>query len=649
MEPINESPLESDDQLELLSKLFGSYKAEWLEDSLFDLYSEPSYFPELATARPCVLNGGRGTGKTTVLRSLSYQGQAEILRRKAKQQTGVEISAKIKKFEYYGFYYRANTYRLAAFQGDGLSREDWQKLFLHYINILFSIQLLKFIEWYKAEVENLSFFSVDDLGVICDVLAVARVSSSVELGKSLNKVLIDIETYINNIGIDPRPRLSSSGALDSIFKIMSEIPAFKKKTFFLIIDEYENFRDEQQQVVNTLIKHTSTSYTFKVGVRKLGWRVRNTLNENENLISPADYVLIDIADKLNTDEFNAFAEEVCNSRIKKLFENDATAQYTTVRELFPELSIEHEADLLGVGEIAVELRLEVASTKNAALEKYTKQMKDIDLWVVKYLADGSRQDFVTTLLEIKNTKLRYNKIEEYKYASLFSLRAGRVGIKKYYAGWNVFALLAAVNIRYLLELVEQTLLLHYKKVQKFGDSVPFDTQTLAAQAVGTKNLEELEGLTTYGGMLTKLVLGFGRIFNSLASNSGGHAHEVNQFRIRSTKFSTNSDDEFVVGDSNAQKILNAAAMHLAILTFPGNKPKEQGDTKEKTYQLHPIFAPYFVFSHRKRRALIVDEEHVVGLIESPKDTIKKVLLENNRILSDHLPEQLRLFSAYYDV
>ena len=64
---------------EQLSKLFGSYKAEWLKEDIFNLFAEPSYLPELTTPRPCILVGGRGTGKTTVLRGLSYQGQLHLL------------------------------------------------------------------------------------------------------------------------------------------------------------------------------------------------------------------------------------------------------------------------------------------------------------------------------------------------------------------------------------------------------------------------------------------------------------------------------------------------------------------------------------------------------------------------------------------
>jgi hypothetical protein len=48
---------------EALSAVFGSYKAEWLQERVFDFFTTPNYLPELSTARPCILLGGRGTGK----------------------------------------------------------------------------------------------------------------------------------------------------------------------------------------------------------------------------------------------------------------------------------------------------------------------------------------------------------------------------------------------------------------------------------------------------------------------------------------------------------------------------------------------------------------------------------------------------------
>jgi len=55
--------MSNDTDLEKLNSLFGSYKAEWLRSKISIYLQKPSYFPELKDNRPCVLEGGRGTGK----------------------------------------------------------------------------------------------------------------------------------------------------------------------------------------------------------------------------------------------------------------------------------------------------------------------------------------------------------------------------------------------------------------------------------------------------------------------------------------------------------------------------------------------------------------------------------------------------------
>src|SRR6266496_3913877 len=82
---------------EALGRFFGGYRAEWLKEQLFELFTEPSYFPELLTERPCVLMGGRGTGKTTVLRALSYDGQYKLRG---------ERDDKVADWPFFGCYYR---------------------------------------------------------------------------------------------------------------------------------------------------------------------------------------------------------------------------------------------------------------------------------------------------------------------------------------------------------------------------------------------------------------------------------------------------------------------------------------------------------------------------------------------------------------
>ena len=56
-----------------------------------------------------------------------------------------------------------------------------------------------------------------------------------------------------------------------------------------------------------------------------------------------------------------------------------------------------------------------------------------------------------------------------------------------------------------------------------GAPISPDTQTIAAQQIGRKNLAELEGVSVDGAQLTKLLLGLGRIFEVLAQRPYHHA------------------------------------------------------------------------------------------------------------------------------
>src|SRR5262249_29550892 len=139
---MNGSATEIQKPEEQLSDLFGSYKAEWLKEQIFELFTEPAYFPELFTPRPCVLIGGRGTGKTSVLKGLSYEGQ------------NVLSDQNVENWSYYGLYYCINMNRVTAFQGPELDEQTWRKFFAHYFNFLMCDLVLKFLFWYQIKVPN---------------------------------------------------------------------------------------------------------------------------------------------------------------------------------------------------------------------------------------------------------------------------------------------------------------------------------------------------------------------------------------------------------------------------------------------------------------------------------------------------------------
>jgi hypothetical protein len=600
---------------------FGIYRAEWLNSALFRLFARPGYFPELETARPCVLIGGRGTGKTTVLKCLSYEGQYEL---------NGQDPATIASWNYVGFYHRTNTNRVTAFQGEELSLAKWTKAFGHYINLLLCGHALTFLEWYHERVPGKPELSAQSCIEISCSLNISDCNSESQLRSAIITSTKRFEQFLNDVDEDSLPPLSVQGQpIDDLCSHILRLPQFGGKSIFFIIDEFENLLDYQQQVLNTLIKHCGSYYTFKIGVRELGWRVRTTHNQNEQLISPADYERIDIAQRLDGDSFSGFAREVCDLRAQQSSDYPAD-----IAGSLPGLSLDEEADLLGVGprleELLDQLRCSIAE------RKLLKALPPLEAYFTCFVAQNENLS-AGEVITIRNSDSRKwnERYNNYKYSIMFSIKQGRSGLRKYYSGWETYTRLAGNNIRYLLELITQARILHNREGKLPTEPVSPENQTIAAQLVGKKNLMELEGLSVYGAQLTKLLLSLGRVFEVLAANPTGHAPEVNQFHF---------PDEAPLGD--AEKILTAATMHLALVRSVANKRQEY-DLKSFDYSIHPIFSPFFGYSHRRKRKMRITPRLFMLLIESPRDAIRQSLKLKHIDSETPLSQQLSLFENFY--
>jgi len=622
-------------QIELLNEFF-SFKAEWLKGHLFELYTEPSYFPELTSPRPCMLVGGRGTGKTTTLIGLSYEGRYNL------EGKHKDI---ISKWPYYGIYYRVNTNRVTIFKGPERKEEGWIKLFAHYFNLLICEKILQFLIWYQKETSIKLNLSGEDLKKITLSLNLNDSSNLNELHESILTSIIKFEAQINNILDFDNLQLSAQGApIDVLFGVISSMKEFSNKHFFILLDEYENFLDYQQRVVNTLIKHAASLFSFKVGVRELGLRKRTTLIQDEQLISPADYDKIDINEKLKGKNFKEFALRVCNTRLSKI---NLAGKIGDIKGLFPGLSEDVEAAKLGITH-------QVEEIKNSLKQNLTQQefsilstLTPLEIYLLKFWSDSGHGDLLEQFRDFqKKPKEWKTRLGNNKHSLLYTIKKGKSGIRKFYCGWDVLISLAGNNIRYLLELVDKSLKLHIADGNNdFSKPVNPENQTKAAQSIGQKNLSELEGLSVDGAQLTKLLLGLGRIFQVMAFQANGHAPEVNQFHVSDEK-----NHPFVDSEAGVDNLLKAAVRHLALIRNPGNKLTDETETREYDYMVHPIFSAFFIFSYRQKRKMILTTKQIMGLVNDHQKTIKDILTQNKRIISEEseiLPDQLSLFESYY--
>lgn len=613
------------DKISRLDELFGSYKAEWLNEKIFHFFAAPSYFTALKSNRPCVLVGGRGTGKTTVLRGLSYQGQYAL--------NNYDIE-RFDKNNYIGIYFRCDTNHVRAFFGREIPKQKWMGIFAHYFNLIITAEILRFVNWHKKYKQDDEVLSDHACKLIAKSLNLYHESLDFQdLITTIEEAMVAFQAAINNIADGNIPKLSLAG---DPLKIVTEqtctLRQFNGKMFYLLVDEYENLLDEQQQIINTLLKHTPNSYTIKIGVREMGWRVRYTMNQQESVTDPADFVLFNIVDEFTNndihDKFNEFAREVCQLRIKDLIDTGSTE--FKIEQALTSLSYEEESLKLGVEQ----------SDLYCKISDYIES-KDININLsplyLFFIASWAKNHHMTIESAISNylsnTKQWDVRYENYKYGLLFKIRIGRgsSGIQKYYAGWDTFVKLANGNIRYLMELVYRSYYLYLQDNGDINKPVPPEVQTKAAHNVGWKNLTELEGTWQTGAQLTRMVQSLGTIFSKMAKDGEKIAPEIVQFEIEGKR------------SERTEELLSAGVMNLALIRMPANKQSGRGSVKEFMYSLHPIFAPFFIFSFRRKRKMVMSDEEFLLCADDQKKAVSKILGRKDIVFIEEKPYMRNLF------
>lgn len=608
--------------LKELHRVFGSYRAEWTQGDIFTYFKRPGYFTALEEFQPCVLQGGRGSGKTTALQGLSYEGQFAL--------NGNDIVKFDSNVNYIGLYNKVDTNHVRAFCGANLDEAVWGKLFGHYFNLIVLLKISGFILWHHSQSPDESMLTPQ---IMLRILKTLCISSNVcenydQFRLMIEDGLWDFQTIINNIGSYKCDEVQLSTTGDPIkycIACLKELPQFSNKSFYIILDEYENLEDYQQVIINTQIKHAADNYTFKIGVRELGWRQRHTLNPAEFLNDPADYVLLDINESFEDGgDFDGFAKDVCQKRFDMLLGDKSGFD---IEHALEELPYEEEAMRLGVDRH--ELMKEYAKlppnvcgkiSKLSSLYKFT-----IAFWAFTH---GMKlQDEIENW--IQNPSAWNERYDNYKYHMLFKINVGRGSgqLQKYYCGFKTYAKLASNNIRFFMQLIYKTFYNHIDSGMSMRDPVSAELQTEVAKKIGEKNLIQLESEYRDGVRIVRLLKGLGRVFELLAKEQESGVPEMNQFQVLD-----------IEGSNDAYELLRVSVLNLALIRIRGNKLTGT-EIKDAVYFIHPIFAPFFGFSYRRKRKMTVTSEDIIGLADEPKKYVNR-LLKNKDIVTNQSDEQL---------
>jgi len=618
-----------DEAIVILRELFGDNRAEWPSKHFKDLFVEPSYLKKLESLRPCILVGGRGTGKTTSLQSLKYTSTLERL-----EASGLGFG----DLEYFGVLVRMNKNRVRAFQGKSTTEVDWQKLFSHYFNLLICLELTALGDWLEQKTgkkihnDLIERISID--------LGVDKATNICELKTSVKNGISKLQVVVNNPSKATDIILSMAEApLRSFVEALADAELLGGRIVFCCIDEYENLLDYQQAIINTYIKHAEPPLSYKVGVRKNGIRNRQTLDRQDLLRAPDDYAEIEIADE----GFELFAKAVADLRLKCAIKNNINVA-EPLSKFLGELPYSEEAIILGANRVSEQVLNELQSSDEELFTYFsTKPISEV--YFLKYWQECVETDLVSLAKDwMENETAWSTRIGNHGYASLFWLSRGNRGarIRKYYCGSNVFLSLPAGNIRYFLELID-TAIGYELDNNNYSKTSPMvlspKSQTLAARYVGKRRLNQLEGLADHGVQLKRLVLAIGKVFFEFARAPSGRTPEVNSFVLTGAP----KDVEKI------KKLISEGISHLAFEAAPRTKATSSSEMRDDEYRLHRIFCGFFEISHRKKRRTSFNAKHLLEVLEDkPAKAISSLLEKRNQSPEQDLPEQLAFFSAFYD-
>lgn len=609
------------DYSDVLERCFYNYRAEWLEESLGDLFVRPPYYDKLESARPCLLIGGRGTGKTTALRSLRFGSQPE--------------PAADAKGGHLGVYVRINKNQVHAFSSD-LHSHVLRKAFAHYINLLISAEYCRLSQWLRQTYRNT--LAEEDVCALSKILCIPNPTTDLDtLATAIQEATRALEVFVNNIDQEHSrpPQFSIAEAPVSSFARAIHAQDPHARHIFVCIDEYENLLETQQAAVNAYVKHAQPPLSYKLGMKTNGLHTRDTLDSGDPLVTPADYVEIVIHEEAD----DKFFREVIQKRLN-VARSGGVPLPESVDELLPALSWEEEAGLLGAKEVAEEVRRDLRTSTSPQLKQWEASRSDGELYFLAYQAEAKHAPVLTLAEDWRaNPTTWSNMLNNHGFASLFWLSRGRKGarIRKYYCGTNTLLLLARGNVRFFLELVGFGLREAEKGTE--GTAVLRVTptqQTNAARAVGHRQIDQLDGLGPRGGELKRLTLGIGKIFFELTRQPLGRIPEPTSFSLTGEASAVNSIDT----------LLREGVVHLAFEATPKTKLTSENEIRDDEYRLHPVLAPFFEMSYRRKRRINLRADLLALLQTNPRKALSE-MLGIPQTPADALPEQLTFFSGFY--
>ncbi len=629
---------------------------EFSDDQINDYWVDNSRLLRPNETLPKYVLGGKGCGKTHLLRYHSYPLQ--------KIRSG-NLATIIKNDKYIGIYSILDGIRSSNFKGKGIDDEQWKSVFEYYFELYICEGLLQVMK--DIFCENISEnYSEKDFA--CDISelfytdAVQDVNTIDDILKkiSLLRKKIDIEivnaAFKRKLDIQAVTILFSPG--DLLFKIpkllTDNIKVIENVKFIYILDEYEKLFEWQKIFVNTLVWEKKSPCTFWIGARKYGYtNMQTKTGEKLKLGSEYHHIFLDEEFQANEDIYKEFAKKLYLRRLENLYpDRDINQIETLFSNKFEDYSDEKminviiekckgkeykhikllrnkiiDASKKGIikkltnKEIELLLNEIISNTDNNPLEQKYKIYLLYKNWAntkgiiqLKSIVKAVNKEYSIFLAKQKS---EFDNIRQKYKSDLLAQLAAENKIKNTcYSGINKFIELSWGNPRVFLVILKSIIEKSYifgEKPLENGALISLETQFLGVYETSKWFYQDAEIIGEAGKNLYKSLWKLIEILQLYRFSDKPTETSVSSFNFGLEEVST-----------EALEYIKLARDHSLIIEVEGRKQRNSG-RKEVTYQLNKILSPFWNLP-TIRRGIADLSKSMVEAIFNPKENSQFELL-----------------------
>jgi len=650
-EGINAGKLNDEDILEYWCSPFAYKLFSEIKES--DIYSDPNNI---------VFMGGRSTGKTMFLRYWSYQVQLKKANKEKKSAENL-----IKYFTDQGgagFYLRIDGPVLRSFEGFNITDNSWASIFTHYFELVVGRAYIEFL----TELVRLNALSESSIfPFLFEMEKIFDAGKWNNLGDVLLHIdgcIMEVDKYRGQVpfysnDFKPQKGFASQTLSFGIPKqIIRTISEFKEGlNFIILVDEYENFLILQQQMVNTLLRFSTSKINFRIGMRLEGFRTYEMISNDDFIKEGREYRKIVFDDVLQKDQYyRKFLIEVSRKRLERI-ETFKSKNLTDINSFLggsenleqealdlvkknPAQHFKHFKDVLS-SFTPDQLKL-IEYPDNPLMEllniiwiKRNVPIKDVNRAMCGYI--GKKKDDLS-----KKYKMDY--VDKYKLSLMILLSSIYRKNKNYYS-FNTFSFLSSGIIGHFMELCRRAFAyaaFENKDILIDTGLITIEQQSKAAREVSDAELQQLQRIETHGGSIYRFINNLGNIFRDFHKDDKIKYPETNQFA-----FDFGSLEE--IGTLNQNKYKNAfrdAIKWSAIQRKTALQQASPGKHLKDIYTVNRIFSPSFQISYRTRGgySIPLTAEDVIHLMSDQEAKTSKYLKTNARMKKENgNSKNLKLF------